>query len=158
MVQAVVDMYQNNFVSIENSECTSVCLKGIIMHTNYCCTLQKQQLVEVSFDRRADKSTSLQLILQMLHNPFMQMLVFLQFTLRSKLQQSYDVWGKFKARKVLCNILDPGIIRTFQHNSTAWRNNSALEILQLWQLGQKLQLAYQFQKTMFQKTMERPVV
>lgn len=36
---------------------------------------------------------------------------------------------KFKAKKVLCNALDPGIIRTFQHNLTAVSKNSALEAL-----------------------------
>lgn len=35
---------------------------------------------------------------------------------------------KFKDKKVLCNVLDPGIIRTFQHNSTAWKKNSSLEV------------------------------
>lgn len=37
---------------------------------------------------------------------------------------------KFKAKKVLCNVLDPGTIRRFQHNSAAWRKNMALEVLQ----------------------------
>lgn len=69
------------------------------MHTNYCCSLQKQWLVEVSVDKRADKSTSLQLILQIVDNPFMQMPILLQFILRFKIQQSYDVWKKIQRQK-----------------------------------------------------------
>lgn len=69
------------------------------MHTNYCCSWQKQWFVEVSFDRRADKSTSLQLILQIVDNPFMQMPVLVQFILRFKLQQHYDVWKKIQRQE-----------------------------------------------------------
>lgn len=36
---------------------------------------------------------------------------------------------KSKAEKVPCNVLDPGILRTFPQHSTAGRKNSALEVL-----------------------------